>query len=64
MHPPYLLPLAAIIDTTPAWKPVVDALASLAPGGRLVINAIRKEQADKPALLGLSYHDHLGSSAR
>jgi len=56
-RPPF--PLAAIIDTTPAWKPVVDALASLAPGGRLVVNAIRKEDADKPALLGLSYHDHL-----
>jgi propanol-preferring alcohol dehydrogenase len=56
-RPPF--PLAAIIDTTPAWKPVVDALARLAPGGRLVINAIRKEDADKPALLGLSYHDHL-----
>ena len=56
-RPPF--PLTAIIDTTPAWKPVVDALARLAPGGRLVINAIRKEDADKPALLGLSYHDHL-----
>ena len=56
-RPPF--PLRAIIDTTPAWTPVVDALASLAPGGRLVINAIRKEDADKPALLGLSYRDHL-----
>jgi propanol-preferring alcohol dehydrogenase len=56
-RPPF--PLAATIDTTPAWKPVVDALLSLAPGGRLVINAIRKEDADKSALLGLSYHDHL-----
>ncbi|HKH90400.1 MAG TPA: alcohol dehydrogenase catalytic domain-containing protein, partial [Gemmatimonadaceae bacterium] len=27
---------AAIIDTTPAWTPVVDALGQLAPGGRLV----------------------------
>jgi propanol-preferring alcohol dehydrogenase len=52
-------PLAAIIDTTPAWKPIVDALANLAPGGRLVVNAIRKEDADKSALLELSYHDHL-----
>lgn len=56
-RPPF--PLAAVIDTTPAWRPVVDALASLAPGGRLVINAIRKEDADKAALLQLSYHDHL-----
>ena len=36
-------PLHAIIDTTPVWTPVVEALANLAPGGRLVINAIRKE---------------------
>ncbi len=52
-------PLDAIIDTTPAWTPVVHALANLAPGGRLVINAIRKEDADKSALNTLSYHDHL-----
>ena len=52
-------PLQAIIDTTPAWKPVVAALANLAPGGRLVINAIRKEDADLNELLGLRYHEHL-----
>ncbi len=52
-------PLDAIIDTTPAWTPVVAALANLAPGGRLVINAIRKEEADKRVLLDLSYHEHL-----
>ncbi|MDX1697920.1 MAG: hypothetical protein R3308_06500 [Thiohalobacterales bacterium] len=52
-------PCQAIIDTTPAWKPVVAALANLCPGGRLVINAIRKEDADQDALLGLSYHEHL-----
>ncbi|PQO28856.1 zinc-dependent alcohol dehydrogenase family protein [Blastopirellula marina] len=52
-------PLDAIIDTTPAWKPVVEGLANLAPGGRLVINAIRKEESDKEALLKLSYHEHL-----
>ena len=51
--------LHAIIDTTPAWKPVVEALANLRPGGRLVINAIRKEDADKGSLSALSYHDHL-----
>ena len=51
--------LNAIIDTTPAWKPVVEALANLVPGGRLVINAIRKEDGDKDYLLRLSYHDHL-----
>lgn len=52
-------PLDAIIDTTPVWKPVVEALADLAPGGRLVINAIRKEDADKHELLRLRYEDHL-----
>lgn len=51
--------LHAIIDTTPAWKPVVEALANLRPGGRLVINAIRKEDRDQGCLLELSYHDHL-----
>ena len=51
--------LHAIIDTTPAWKPVVEALHNLRPGGRLVINAIRKEDFDKEYLLNLSYHEHL-----
>lgn len=39
--------------TTPAWKPVVEALGNLVPGGRLVTNAIRKEEADKESLLQL-----------
>jgi propanol-preferring alcohol dehydrogenase len=52
-------PLAAIIDTTPAWKPVVEALANLEPGGRLVVNAIRKEDGDKKELLRLDYPRHL-----
>ncbi|MDF1561531.1 MAG: alcohol dehydrogenase catalytic domain-containing protein [Deltaproteobacteria bacterium] len=51
--------LRAIIDTTPAWTPVVAALAHLQPGGRLVVNAIRKEAADKAALLELDYPRHL-----
>jgi propanol-preferring alcohol dehydrogenase len=51
--------LAAVIDTTPAWKPVVEALANLAPGGRLVINAIRKEASDRDQLLRLEYPLHL-----
>ncbi len=55
--PPQMLD--AIIDTTPVWKPVVEALARLAPGGRLVINAIRKEDADKDYLLKLDYPSHL-----
>jgi propanol-preferring alcohol dehydrogenase len=45
----------AIIDTTPAWKPAVEALKNLEKGGRLVINAIRKEDADKDSLLKLDY---------
>jgi alcohol dehydrogenase, propanol-preferring len=51
--------LDAIIDTTPAWTPIVQALANLERGGRLVINAIRKEDLDKDALLGLDYATHL-----
>jgi propanol-preferring alcohol dehydrogenase len=51
--------LHAIIDTTPAWKPIVEALANLRPGGRLVINAIRKEDVDKDYLLNLNYGEHL-----
>jgi alcohol dehydrogenase, propanol-preferring len=47
--------LAAILDTTPAWQPVVEALKHLQPEGRLVINAIRKEERDKDALLRLDY---------
>jgi len=49
----------AIIDTTPAWKPVIAALECLQPGGRLVINAIRKEDADRPLLGSLDYARHL-----
>jgi propanol-preferring alcohol dehydrogenase len=51
--------LDAIVDTTPAWKPVVEALRNLAPGGRLVINAIRKEAVDLEYLLHLDYPTHL-----
>jgi alcohol dehydrogenase, propanol-preferring len=51
--------LHAIIDTTPAWNPVVAALENLEPGGRLVINAIRKEDRDKERLLSLDYPAHL-----
>ncbi len=47
------------IDTTPAWKPVVAALGNLEKGGRLVINAIRKEDKDKEALMALDYSRHL-----
>ncbi|MGI9248899.1 MAG: zinc-binding dehydrogenase, partial [Woeseiaceae bacterium] len=49
----------AIIDTTPAWKPVLAALECLRPGGRLVINAIRKEAADRHLMAEIRYEDHL-----
>ncbi|MBU1661097.1 MAG: zinc-dependent alcohol dehydrogenase family protein [Chloroflexi bacterium] len=51
--------LHAIIDTTPVWKPVVEALRNLDSGGRLVVNAIRKEEVDKDYLLKLDYPSHL-----
>ncbi len=51
--------LHCIIDTTPAWKPIVEALRNMAPGGRLVINAIRKEEQDKDYLTRLNYPEHL-----
>lgn len=49
----------SIIDTTPVWKPIVEALRNLEKGGRLVINAIRKEEIDKDYLLKLDYPAHL-----
>ncbi len=52
-------PLQRIIDTTPVWLPVVEAMRSLAPGGRLVINAIRKESIDQEVLLKINYPEHL-----
>ncbi|MBD3222852.1 alcohol dehydrogenase catalytic domain-containing protein [bacterium] len=51
--------LDAIIDTTPVWKPVVEALRNLERGGRLVINAIGKEDVDKAELLRLDWPTHL-----
>jgi propanol-preferring alcohol dehydrogenase len=51
--------LDSIIDTTPVWRPVVEALKNLRPGGRLVVNAIRKEEGDKDYLLRLDYTTHL-----
>ncbi|RJP94858.1 MAG: zinc-binding alcohol dehydrogenase family protein [Desulfobacteraceae bacterium] len=56
-QPPELLDF--MIDTTPAWKPVVEALRNLDRGGRLVVNAIRKESRDKNFLLNMDYPSHL-----
>ena len=51
--------LDCAIDTTPVWTPVVEALRVLQKGGRLVINAIRKEEHDKEVLLRLDYATHI-----
>lgn len=51
--------LHCAIDTTPVWKPVIEGLKHLEKRGRLVINAIRKEETDKEALLLLDYTQHL-----
>lgn len=55
--PPVLLD--SIIDTTPVWLPIIKALEYLKPGGRLVINAIRKELSDIHLLSKLDYSQHL-----
>lgn len=51
--------LDTIIDTTPVWKPVVEALKHLDAAGRLVINAIRKEERDVDYLTKINYPHHL-----
>jgi alcohol dehydrogenase, propanol-preferring len=51
--------LDAIVDTTPVWRPDMEALKRLKSGGRLVINAIRKEDVDKEELLQLDYASQL-----
>lgn len=51
--------LSAVIDTTPAWKPVVESLKNLKPSGRLVINAIRKDSSDIKYLSSIDYASHL-----
>ena len=55
--PPELM--EAVIDTTPVWSPIGEALKHLSPGGRLVINAIRKEETDKEILQHLDYPSQL-----
>jgi len=47
--------LDAVIDTTPVWGPITEALKVLNPGGRVVVNAIRKEETDKDVLQKLDY---------
>jgi propanol-preferring alcohol dehydrogenase len=52
-EPPH--PLHTIIDTTPVWTPVLESLRALEAGGRLVINAIRKEPDDRQVLAEVDY---------
>jgi propanol-preferring alcohol dehydrogenase len=49
----------AVIEMTPAWEPVLAALETIRPGGRVVINVIRKEPGDSYRLSSLSYERHL-----
>ena len=51
--------LRAVIDTTPVWTPVLEALKHIEPGGRLVVNAIRKEDTDRAALQSIDYPSQL-----
>lgn len=51
--------LEAVIDTTPVWGPISEALKVLSPGGRLVVNAIRKERSDQQVLSQLDYPSQL-----
>jgi propanol-preferring alcohol dehydrogenase len=51
--------LDTVIDTTPVWGPDLEALKRLKPGGRLVINAIRKQETDKQLLTTLDYPSQL-----
>ena len=51
--------LDAVIDTTPVWGPDMEALKRLKPGGRLVINAIRKQDTDQHILSTLDYPSQL-----
>jgi alcohol dehydrogenase, propanol-preferring len=51
--------LDSVIDTTPVWGAVSEALKRVRPGGRVIINAIRKEESDKSILSQLDYPSQL-----
>jgi propanol-preferring alcohol dehydrogenase len=51
--------LDSVIETTPVWGPIMEALKHLSPGGRIVVNAIRKEELDKEVLLKWDYPSQL-----
>ena len=48
-----------VIDFTPVWTPIVWALENMNSNGRLIINAIRKEEVDKKVLLDIDYATHI-----
>ena len=54
-----LIQLDAIIDTTPLWRPIEEGMLMLAPGGKLIVNAIGKIDTDKKALGDIRYQSHL-----
>ncbi len=47
--------LHSVIDTTPVWMPAAEVMKNIRPGGRLVINNIRKEDLDKDYLINIDY---------
>jgi len=49
----------SIIDTTPVYRTVLAGLLNIVPSGRVVINAISKEEFDKEILMNLDYKNHL-----
>jgi len=51
--------LHCAIDTTPVWLPVIKGLENLEKGGRIVINAIRKEYHDRGLLAEIDYPTHI-----
>jgi propanol-preferring alcohol dehydrogenase len=51
--------LDSVIDTTPVWGPASEALKRIKPGGRVIVNAIRKEEVDKEILMKLDYPSQL-----
>ena len=51
--------LDSVIDATPVWGPDLEAMKCLRAGGRLVVNAIRKEETDKDVLLKMDYPSQL-----
>ena len=51
--------LHSVIDTTPVWMPAAEVMKNIRPGGRLVINNIRKEDLDKDYLINIDYSSDL-----